>query len=199
MVDISTSDGHYDANCVYACEMTQIIREKMAEELRSMGFRSLSVASPKWRRALFLTVNEETMFVLIRARGVDIMLTAAPIPSLLDPNGRLRVRTSDDGIHFGEYSYTDSDVDIHPSVLSHAQEFSCGQGLDESYFVRKGIGRSEWGAKYGLRSKPTDAVRSDEDGSLRDVYEGISSGDGEPVYMGDGMWLVRGGSLEERD
>ena len=58
-------------------------------------------------------------------------------------------------------SYTDSDVDIHSSVVSHAQEFAQGQSIEDSYFVRKGIGRSEWGAKYGENSRPKERAASD--------------------------------------
>ncbi|WP_332752061.1 hypothetical protein [Hydrogenophaga sp.] len=169
-------------------------RQEMIGALRRMGFSHLPTASVKWKGSLHLVVASETLVVLIRSRGVDILLTPSPPKSLLDANGRVSVRASEEGVRFGEYNYTDSDIDIHSSVVSHAQEFAQGLKLDESYFVRKGIGRSEWGAKYGERSK----LKEREDGSLRDIYDAVGSGDGEPAYLGDGMWIGAGGRLDDR-
>lgn len=163
-----------------------------------MGFSHLPTASSKWKGALHLTVASRTLIVLIRSRGVDIMLTASSPESLLNPNGQLSVRTQEEGVRFGEYNYTDSDVDIHSSVVSHAQEFAQSQSLDDSYFVRKGIGRSEWGAKYGENSRPKERAASADGGSLSDLYDAVSAGDGEPAYLGDGVWIEPGGRLDDR-
>lgn len=185
-------------NVCYALGMAQMTRDDMITELRRMGFRHLPTASRKWKLALHLFIASQTLIVLIRSRGVDIMLTPAPPQSLLNENGLLSIRTQETGVRYGEYNYTDSDVDIHSSVVSHAQEFVQGQQLDDSYFVRKGIGRSEWGAKYGDRSKSTKRVASDEGGSLSELYDAISAGDGEPAYLSDGVWIGPGGHYEDR-
>ena len=65
-------------NVCYALGMAQMTRDDMITELRRMGFRHLPTASRKWKLALHLFIASQTLIVLIRSRGVDIMLTPAP-------------------------------------------------------------------------------------------------------------------------
>jgi len=189
---------HRCFNVGYAWAMTPMTRIAMIEELRRLGFSYLPTVSSKWQGSLHLVVASQTLIVLIRSRGVDIMMTSAAPKSLLNLKGQLSVRTQEAGVRFGEYNYTDSDIEIHSSVVSHAQEFVQGLRMDDSYFVRKGIGRSEWGAKYGSRSGSAQRTASDGGGGLSELYAAVSGGDGESAYLGDGVWIGPGGQLDDR-
>jgi len=100
------------------------------------------------------------------------------------------VHRADD--RFVEYNYTESEVSIHSQALSAVSLFVSNQPIDESYFQKVGIGRSEWASKHGTKAKAR------EQGSMSSLYQDLSHGDGEPVYLSDGVWLGADGSLEDR-
>ena len=42
------------------------------------------------------------------------------------------------------------------------------------------------------------SVEDQEPADMRELYDTLSDGDNEPVYLSDGMWLTSDGSLVER-
>ena len=55
--------------------------------------------------------------------------------------------------------------------------------------------------KYGELAKKVHgevAVDLSEGGTMEDVYDAVSNGDGEDAYLGDGMWIRSDGGTYER-
>lgn len=171
--------------------MKALTRDELIEELKAHGFYPRGTASMKWRVAWVKSNGTQTMFVLIRTRGIDLLITPLPVEEMLNSDRKLSVvhRVDD---RFVEYNYTESEVSIHWQVLSVISLFVNNQQIDDSYFQRVGIGRSEWASKYGAKAKAR------EQGSTASLYQSLSHGDGEPVYLSDGVWLGADGSLEDR-
>jgi hypothetical protein len=79
-------------------------------------------------------------------------------------------------------------------VLEVASRFVNNQNIDQTYFRRVGISRSEWWEKYGKKIERMD----DEDGdTLSSLYTALAVEEGEDVYLGDGVWLTSNGSLHD--
>lgn len=171
--------------------MTALTRDELIQELKAHGFRPQGTASMKWRMAWVKSNDTQTMFVLIRTRGIDLLITSVSMEEMLNSDRKLSVvHRADD--RFVEYNYTESEVSIHSQALSAVSLFVSNQPIDESYFQKVGIGRSEWASKHGTKAKAR------EQGSMSSLYQDLSHGDGEPVYLSDGVWLGADGSLEDR-
>lgn len=171
--------------------MKALTREELIDELKAHDFRPRGTASTKWRIAWGKLTGAQTMFVLIRTRGIDLLITPLPVEELLNSNRKLSVvHRADD--RFVEYNYTESEVAIHSQVLSVVSLFVNNQPIDDAYFKKVGIGRSEWASKHGAKAKAR------EQGTTSSLYQDLSHGDGEPVYLSDGVWLGADGSLEDR-
>lgn len=150
----------------------------------------------KWKLALAQSNGTHTMVVLVRARGVDLLVTPLAVEEMLNSDRKLSVSMQRAGDRFVEYNYTESEASLHQQTLSAASLFVREQPIDDSYFQRVGIGRSEWASKHG--NKANAKAKAPEKGGMSDVYEALGNGDGEPVYLSDGVWLDAGGSLEDR-
>lgn len=146
----------------------------------------------KWKLALAQSNGTHTMVVLVRARGVDLLITPLAVEEMLNSDRKLSVSMQRTGDRFVEYNYTESEASLHQQTLSAASLFVSKQPIDDSYFQKVGIGRSEWASKHGSKSKTM------EKGAMSELYQALGNGDGEPVYLSDGVWLDSGGSLEDR-
>jgi hypothetical protein len=135
------------------------------------------------------------MVVLIRARGIDLLITPFAVEEMLNSNRKLSISMHRPGDVFVEYHYTGSDAPIHWNALSVALLFVARQPINKAYFQSVGIGRSEWAGRHGDKAKAHERVR--EEGSLSELYQVLSDSDGESVYLGDGVWLGPGGSLKD--
>lgn len=171
-------------------------RDEMIAGLFELGFSMQSTASNKWKTAFFLRENDKTLLVLIRTRGVDLFETSRTRDAMTNEVGTLSVRVSDEGNRFGECNYTHNDLNVNYTVLKAATKFAEGATLNPELFQKTGIGRTEWGHKFGNLSKKQE--QTDSDNSLSDIYYAASSGDGGPAYLGDGVWIDEDGSIEDR-
>lgn len=165
--------------------MTQ---DELMEELRAHDFRMGQVASTRWKVALARTHDSHTMVVLPRVRGVDLLITPLVIDQMLNPSGQLSVSMNRAGDQFVENNYFGSETAIHRQILSAAALFAQGQVIPDSYFKKSGIGPS-------VRARM--AVRARKEGSMSELYEALSHGDGEPVYLEGGVMLHADGSTSD--
>lgn len=165
--------------------MTALTRDELIDELKAHGFRGGETASTKWRIALARSNGSHTLVVLVRARGVDLLLTPLTVDEMLSPAGKLSVSMHGEGDRFVEYNYVEGEAPVHQQALSVASLFANGQPIDDSYFQKVGIGRAE-------------AKARSRDGDMTEVYDALSDGDGEAVYLSDGVWLKPDGSTEDR-
>jgi len=170
-----------------------VTRDEMIAQLFEMGFKPQATVSQKWKNAFFFSNGERTLFVLVRARGIDLLETPLKREEMTRDDGLLRVSMHREGDRFGEYYYTDSHIPINETVIEVATRFIQGLDIDSTYFQKVGIGRSEWGAKYGENSK-----RLNDGGDHSDVYDAVCAEPGEPAYLGDGVWISPDGSLDDR-
>lgn len=174
----------------YSTRMTQ---DELVSKLISQGFKLQSTASRKWKVALFLRNREKTVVILIRSRGVDALETPCLTRDMVNGDGLLSVSVVQERDRFVELSYIDSEASVHDRVLDICNRAVNDKAIPDSLFARIGIGRKEWGAKYGNRSKHSMS------GEMRDIYYAASSGDGGDAYLGDGMWISPNGSIREQD
>lgn len=167
--------------------------DELLDELQSSGFRMGEVASKRWRVGLVRSESGLTLVVLPRKNGVDVLLTPLPVNQLVNSQGRLSISMQREGDRFGEFFYEESETSVHQRVLEVAHSFVIDQKIGDSLFDKVGIGGKE------LLEKRAALARGDSGngGSLRALYAGITSGDGEPVYLSDGVWLDAAGSLTD--
>lgn len=170
--------------------MTQ---DELISELLSQGFKLQSTASRKWKTAAFFRNQEKTVVFLVRSRGVDVLETARHIRDMINDDGLLSVSVGREGDRFAEFSYIESEASVHDRVLDICYRAANDRVVPDSLFARIGIGRKEWGEKFGDRSRHSAA------GEMRDIYYAVSSGDGGDGYLGDGMWISPDGSIKEKD
>lgn len=171
--------------------MKTLTRDELMDELAALGFRMGETVSKKWRVALAGSTDSHTMVVLVRARGIDLLITPLAIGDMLDSQGRLSVSSQRQGDRYVEYNYTESEAPVHWQALTVASLFVQQQQIDDSYFRKVGIGRSEWAGKHGAKAQERD------EGSMSELYQALGHGDGEPVYLSDGVWLGADGSLKD--
>lgn len=66
-------------------------RDEMVDALQQLGFQRQSTVSGKWRGAFFKSNGEKSMLVLVRTRGVDVLVSTLTREEMTTPEGLLRV------------------------------------------------------------------------------------------------------------
>lgn len=133
--------------------MEVLTREEMIEQLLRMGFKRHKTASPRWRLALHFSSGEKSLFVLVRARGVDVLETPLTPDQMSREDGSLSITMNRQGDRMGEFNYTESRQPIHSFVLELASRFVSSEELSPNHFEKIGMGRKEWAEKYGEKSR----------------------------------------------
>ena len=169
---------------------TAITRFQLIDALHAAGFKHHTLASSKWRNGLWYTNKKGSLLVLVRARGVDVLVSPLKVHEMVNEKGDLKVMTQREGHLFGEYNYTDSGEDIHAKVLAVVDCFVHENPFEDDFFTKVGISRREWAKKYGAKTIEQEARLE-----MQEIYECISIGDGQPAYMGDGVWVTSDGEL----
>ena len=144
---------------------------------------------------------QKTLVVLIRRHGIDLLESPLAPEQMTNDDGLLSISMQREGDRFVELGYTESDTSIHDLALLIASYIAQEKPVADELFKRRGIGPTEWALKYGeLAKKATRQVGVDttEGGTMKDVYDAVSNGDGEDAYLGDGMWIRSGGGTYER-
>lgn len=122
-------------------------RNQLVDQLVKLGFKCQSTASQKWKCAFFASNGSKSLFVLFRARGIDLLEAPCTHLDLTNEDGLLSISITQAGGRFGSYFYTDSEVVVHERVLEVAGLFIDKQPLADTCFAQVGISRSQWGAK----------------------------------------------------
>jgi hypothetical protein len=164
-------------------------RNELVSTLVEMGFELEATASSKWKYALYIRNGAKSLYVLVRARGVDMLETPLDIEDMTHPDGSLSISKHREGDRFAEYFYSESKTPIHDQVLAVASQFKNGIYVDQNQFNKIGIGRSEQIKNY---------KKQIGDESLRALYVDMMIEEGEDVYLSDGVWLSSDGSMHDR-
>ena len=170
-------------------------------ELLDWGYKRHSTASKRWRIALVRRNAEKTLIVLIRRHGVDLLESPLAPDQMTNEDGLLSISMHREGDRFAELGYTEAGTSVHDRALLIASYIAQDKPVADELFERRGIGPTEWAMKYGELSKPKGgAVAADlsDGGTMEDVYDAVSNGDGEDAYLGDGMWISSNGRTYER-
>jgi hypothetical protein len=169
--------------------------------LLEWGYQRHTTASTRWRIALVFRNTQRTLIVLIRRRGVDVLESPLTPYQMTNEEGLLSISMQRAGDRFVEFGYTEADTSIHDIALYIASLVAQDKPVADVLFTRRGIGPREWALKYGDLSKgQRSSAASDviEGGTMEDVYDAVSNGDGEDAYLGDGMWIRSDGSSYDR-
>lgn len=169
-------------------KLTTLTRAQLMGELRKIGFKTCVTASRAWPTTYFFERGDGTMLILIRTREIDILKTPSKLVELQNDDGKVKVYTQAEGHQFGEYHYSDSKVNVHRAILDIAKTFVANEYVDQAVFCKQGINKKEWSQKYATPIKREAGTSNSE------LYEAISNGDGEPVYLGDGLWIESNGA-----
>ena len=91
-----------------------------------------------------------------------------------------------DGQFFRNH-YSNDGPSIHLLVSDLARQFIEIGDVDRALL-------DNHGDSYKERARARDAA----EGSLQNLYQELDIGDGEPVYLSDGVWLNSDGSMDDR-
>jgi hypothetical protein len=165
-------------------------------ELLDWGYKRHSTASKRWRIALVRRNAEKTLIVLIRRHGVDLLESPLTPDQMTNEDGLLSISMHREGDRFAELGYMEAGTSVHDRALLIASHIAQDKPVADELFERRGIGPKEWSLKYGELAKSEGsalAVDLSDGGTMKDVYDAVSNGDGEDAYLGDGMWISSNG------
>lgn len=158
-------------------------RDEFIEELNAKGFRRIDTVSGKWQAAWFFTRDAKTLVMLVRAGGVDLRLTDLSIEEMANPQGLLSVSMQRLGDLVGEYHFLASGTGVHERACQVAHWFRQGEAIPADAWTKVGISRKAW------------ASEQSRDADMKDVFDGIGHGDGEPIYLEGGVMLYPDGTM----
>lgn len=192
----------------YQVENTgSITLESLLENLELLGFEYFVPRTSSWKFALVKSNDIQTVYFLIGRLGIDFKFYDHVRDNNTDENGRLYT----DGGKMVRNYYWQSDVNIHHLILKVATQLSNNIPIENDFLT--GQGRSinkqksitkeaeeyqysahEFAEEYQY-SAHEFAGRSND---MTDLYEAMSTGDGEDAYMGDGIWIKSDGSIYDK-
>jgi hypothetical protein len=173
-------------------------QDDFIEAILAWGYKLHSTASKRWRMALVRRNADKTLVVLVRRHGVDLLESSLTLDQMMNKDGLLSISMQREGDRFAELGYTEADASIHDIALFVASQIAQDKPVPDELFGRRGIGPTEWALKHGELSKKQSGASAGGDGTMKDVYDAASNGDGEDAYLGDGMWVRPGGGTYER-
>lgn len=192
----ASNESELEINFTAPPKKYQLTRIGLMTELKKLGFKRWGTASAKWSEAFFFANSQDTLLVLFRKRGINILKTPEKIPDMLNRYRKLMVHTSVEGAEFADYCYSENPINIHVRTLLMAQRFVSNLIIDPTFFCHAGLGNKEWAEEHGQLSKRKNNRNSDN--STKDIYDAISLGDGEDAYLGDGIWIGSSGRTYDR-
>ena len=171
----------------------KLTRDQVLQHLQNMGFDAYIPRTSSWNYAFISSNKNQTIYFLVGKRGIDFKLYDFVKETKVDEKGRL---FTDGGKMVRNY-YRDSDLNIHELILEIASRLVTNTPIDESLTSGHGKSWQKQKADYkrNLPKSPEIAARYE----MREIYEDISSRDGENAYLGDGLWISADGSLKDRD
>lgn len=167
-------------------------RDDVIQHLQDLGFEVYIPRTSSWKYALIASNQAQTIYFLIRKRGIDYKLYDHVREPKIDAKGKLFT----EGGEFVRNCYHGSEIDIHELILEIASRFVANAPIDDSF--KNGYGESwkEQKEKYRRRRLNTTQIPiSDE---VSELYAAFSSGHGAESYLGDGVWVSNNGSIHDR-
>ncbi|VTU42525.1 MULTISPECIES: hypothetical protein [unclassified Variovorax] len=162
-------------------------RDELIAELRAKGFKMQATASSRWMGALYFATAARTMFVLVRKRGVDVVVTPLKLEELLNEKGDASISLRREADWVAEYNFEESGTAVHQRVNDASHCFTQDQEIEPSFFQKAGLGRKESNERY--RAEHDEAAQ---------LFQAVSPGNGEPGYLEGGVWLHKDGRTEHR-
>ena len=172
--------------------------EEFVEELIGRGFEPYVPRCSTWNLALATDNKKGTLIVLIRRRGVDFKIYNQVNPRSVCARGTV----STEGGELVRNNYRDSEINIQHHVLRLANRFQCNLELSaeymQAYGTAPGVGKARWMEENGYQRRLQPRADVEKEYGAQDIYDVMSQGDGEDVYLGDGIWIRSDGSCDDR-
>lgn len=166
----------------------KVTREDVVKELQNMGYETYIPRSSTWSKALIASNKSQTIYFLIRKRGIDFKFYNKIRETEIDDIGKIFTNDGD----IVRNNYCESEVYIHKLILKIASFFIRDIPLDESLMSDHGKPVQEQRADY-IKSLPKKA--KDE---MLEMYDMMAHDYGEDAYLGSGMWISSDGSLKDK-
>lgn len=155
--------------------------DDLRRQLSAHGWKGAPTVSTNFRLALWRLGEGRTAFVMIRARGLNLLLRdVAEPPKFVGHKASIPVREG----RFVSHWYNGASENLHDLALKFAETFEAGAGKDDAAFNRFFVPQGR---------RPSRPPRPQQEYGLADIYAAISDGSGAPAYLGDGLWLGSGG------
>lgn len=167
--------------------------ENFIKKLQDCGWIPLKSHRNTYRKIFAKTNDSQLAYISIRKNGVDIQLlpiTEAKLP--IKP-----------------YSLYDSSFSLGRVVrhsLAHTT-FNLYEGLlrFSDSFINNEINLDRYFIPQGEKDKRNDVLKEEaalrknmkdpDDYGISDIYDALSCGDGQPVYLSDGIWITSSGEM----
>ena len=96
--------------------------------------------------------------------------------------------------------YWQSDINIHHLVLKVATQLSNNIPIDDDFLTGQGrsINKQESITKEAEEYQFSPHELAGRTDDMTDLYEAMSTGDGQDAYMGDGIWIKSDGSVYDK-
>lgn len=165
----------------------------LMDELDRLGYQAHIPRTSTWRVAFSATNESNTILFLLRAHGIDFKIYDVVRTFETDVKGKIYT----EGGQIVRNYYNKSDVIIFEWILEIASRFITNAPLDKSMFLGQGKPWALSRARMIRNVYGSDEVSASVE--LREIYDAVSSGDGEDAYLGDGVWIGADGSWSDRD
>ncbi len=134
--------------------------------------------SKTWRAFFFANNKKQSAIIMFRKNGIDFQI----FPKIVIPDrsacGKIHASISIGKV--ARHGYYKSEVDLFEFTAKFGASFVKNTSQYDEFFKSKGQPRPRY-------SPPRD--------EMQDIYDTLSSGDGEDVYLNDGVWLCSDGSI----
>lgn len=167
-------------NCIHFCESIKYEPEVnyILEILQNIGFEVYTPRTSTWSFAFIASNDSQTLYFLIRKNGIDFKLYDYLRAVKIDKNNKIYT----DGGSFVRNSYEGSELDICKIILDIAHKFILNEAIEGQLLENNG-------ASLSAKELSNDML---------EIFNGLSNGDGEDVYLSDGVWLCSDGTTEDR-
>lgn len=155
--------------------------------LKQTGWRQYQPVSRQFKSAHSFHNGQQFANIFVRANGIDIQIIDGHENEALTPAGRLSFYFRD-YFKIVRHTLSHSDVNLFELTARFADRFRNAAGPYDEFL--KPIGSSD---------KRTDALRriAEEGRSNTELYAALGGYGGEPVYLGDGLYLSKSGRWTE--
>jgi hypothetical protein len=175
--------------------------------LKERSWIPLKPRQKMYRGILANINNTQTAHIFVRRNGIDIQL----LPYIPEEKPRafsLYQGSLSDGVLVRHY-LAHTNFNLYEGVIRFSNSFLQNEENYERYFVPVGSRdkrtdelKVSAGSQKHIRDERKDIYDAISDGGCwntsRDIYDCVSTGDGEDAYLGDGVWISSSGSCYEK-